>query len=299
MTSKHSKLLSPLDKITLVYIFWVLLLLVAGGAKVRDFGIQFPIFLSLGAGIVLLAYFHKSLESSRHPRLYSALQLLHELYPVLLFAHFFTSGYSYNRIFFGDWQDPFFMKIDKAIFGYLPSMVWGQRFGGFWVSELFHFAYFAYYPMIAGLPIYLYFTNRPALKELIFCLSFSFYLCYFIYSILPVIGGRYLPEAMELTRTYSGGIFTRIMAFIYRNSHHLGGAFPSSHVAIAIVLSLGALRHVRRLGYLFAFISLFLSLATVYCHYHWFIDAIMGILTGIGAFFLALTLYPKLQGTPA
>lgn len=299
MTSKPNSLLSPLDKITLAYIFWVLLLLVAGGAKVQDFGIQFPIFLSLGAGIVLLAYSHKSLDPLCRPRLYQALQLLHELYPVLLFAHFFTSGYAYNRIFFATWQDPFFMKIDKAIFGYLPSMEWGERYNSFWISELFHFAYFAYYPMIAGLPIYLYFTNRPALKELIFCLSFSFYLCYFIYSIMPVIGGRYLPEAMELTRTYRAGIFTRIMVFIYRNSHHLGGAFPSSHVAIALVLSTGALRHVRKLGYLFAFISVFLSLATVYCHYHWFIDALMGIFTGIGAYFLALALYRKLQGAPA
>lgn len=299
MISRLSKLLSALDKITLAYISWVLVLLLSGGAKVQDFPLQFPIFLSLGVAILLLAYYHHSLDASHKPRLFKALQLLHELYPVLLFAHFFTSGYAYNRIFFADWQDPFFMKIDQALFGYLPSMEWGQRFNGFWANELFHFAYFAYYPMIAGLPLYLYFTNRLALKELIFCLSFSFYLCYFFYSLLPVIGGRYLPEAMELTRIYRAGIFTRIMVFIYRHSHHLGGAFPSSHVAIAIVLTIGALRHVRKLGYLFSFISFFLCLATVYCHYHWFIDAIMGIFTGIGAYYLALALYRKLQGTPA
>jgi membrane-associated phospholipid phosphatase len=101
---------------------------------------------------------------------------------------------------------------------------------------------------------------------------------------------------MELTKVYRAGPFTHIMVFIYRSSHHLGGAFPSSHVAIAIVLTTGALRFARRLGYLFVLISLFLSLATVYCHYHWFIDAVMGIFTGVGGYYLANYAHRKLQG---
>jgi hypothetical protein len=90
--------------------------------------------------------------------------------------------------------------------------------------------------MILGLPLYLYFKKPEGFRELIFNLCFVFYLCYFIYSILPVIGGRYIPEAMELTRLYRGGPFTHIMVFIYRNSNHLGGAFPSSHVGVAIII---------------------------------------------------------------
>jgi len=187
------------------------------------------------------------------------------------------------------------MGIDQFIFGYLPSLVWGKLYSYWAIQELFHFAYFCYYPMIAGIPIYLYFTQKDAFREVIFNLTFVFYCCYTIYSVLPVIGGRFLPEAMALTKTYRGGPFTHIMVFIYRTSNHLGGAFPSSHIAIAIVLTISALKYIRPLGYICTVITFFLSLATVYCHYHWFIDAVFGILTGIAGYYLANWTYYYLR----
>ena len=291
-----TKLLSAIDIITLIYCGWILAYMSVGIKRVQDALIQIPIYLSIVALILLLAWWHKSLDAAGKPRTAKLLSLVRGLYPVALFGHFFTSGYAFNRIVFTAWQDPFFMNIDQQIFGYLPSLQWGTVHNHWLISELFHFAYFCYYPMIVGLPLYLYFKNPKGFKEIIFNLSFVFYLCYFIYSLLPVIGGRYLPEAMELTKVYRAGPFTHIMVFIYRHSNHLGGAFPSSHVAIALVLTIGALRYLRPLGYIFAGICVFLSLATVYCHYHWFIDAVFGILTGLLGYALANYTHRKLQG---
>jgi|GEM_PF-229689 len=223
------------------------------------------------------------------------LLFIRSIYPVLLFGYFFTSGHVFNRIIFINWLDPWFMSLDKSIFGYYPSLTWGQTYSQWAVQELFHFAYFCYYPMIVGLPVYLYFNQKEAFKELIFNLTFVFYLCYSIYSVLPVIGGRFIPEAMELTKTYHAGLFTHIMVFIYRTSNHLGGAFPSSHIAVTIVLTVAALRFVPKLGYVFTVIALFLSLATVFCHYHWFIDAVAGVFTGIAGYYLANYVRFRLQ----
>jgi hypothetical protein len=136
------------------------------------------------------------------PRISKALSFVRGIYPVLLFGYFFTSGHAFNRIIVSDWLDPWFMSIDKGVFGYYPSLEWGKTYSNWAIQELFHFAYFCYYPMIVGLPVYLYFKQPKAFKELIFNLTFVFYLCYTIYSVLPVIGGRYIPEAMELTKTY-------------------------------------------------------------------------------------------------
>jgi membrane-associated phospholipid phosphatase len=291
-----TKLLSAIDIITLAYCGWILALMAIGINRVIDAHVQIPIYLSVVGLILLMALWHRNLDAIRYPRLYKGLRLLRALYPILLFEHFFTSGYAFNRILFTEWLDPFFMNIDQAIFGYLPSMEWGIHYDHWLISELFHFAYFCYYPMIIGLPLYLYFKNPKGFKEIIFNLCFVFYLCYFVFSLIPVIGGRYLHEAMELTRLYRAGPFTHIMVYIYRNTHHLGGAFPSSHVAIALVLTIGALRYVRPLGYLFVIISVFLSLATVYCHYHWFIDAVMGVFAGLGGYYLANYTHRKLQG---
>lgn len=296
MTKKSKPLLSAIDIITLAYISWILIYMLMGLPRVNEPHIHIPAMLSLGVGILFLAWWHRNLDPAGKPGLYKALALFRSLYPVTLFGYFFTSGYVFNRIIFPQWLDPFFMNIDLQLFGYLPSLEWGKNFSHILISELFHFAYFCYYPMILGLPLYLYFKKPEGFRELIFNLCFVFYLCYFIYSILPVIGGRYIPEAMELTRLYRGGPFTHIMVFIYRNSNHLGGAFPSSHVGVAIVLTIAALRHARPFGYIFVPITFFLSLATVYCHYHWFIDAVFGVFTGIGGYYLANYAHRKLQG---
>jgi len=296
---KTSFFLSAIDLITLIFCGWILLYMCFGITRSPEVIKHIPVYLAIFVGVLFLAWLQKQPGWSYDPQnpsnRYQILSFFRGLYPVLLFGYFYTSGHAFNRIIFRDWLDPFFMGIDQFIFGYLPSLVWGKLYSHWAIQELFHFAYFCYYPMIAGIPIYLYFTQKDAFREVIFNLTFVFYCCYTIYSVLPVIGGRFLPEAMALTKTYRGGPFTHIMVFIYRTSNHLGGAFPSSHIAIAIVLTISALKYIRPLGYICTVITFFLSLATVYCHYHWFIDAVFGILTGIAGYYLANWTYYYLR----
>lgn len=288
------QLLSAIDIITLVYCGWILLYMSLGISHAKDAYRHLPTYLGVIMIVLLMAWWHRTLQPGS--KAHRILSFVRGLYPVSLFGYFFISSYSVNQIIFHDWLDPFFMGIDYKIFGYYPSLDWGIKFNHWFTSELFHFAYFCYYPMIGGLPLYLYFKKPKAFKELIFNLTFTFYMCYFIFSIIPVIGARYFPEAMEITQTYRAGLFTHIMVFIYRTSTHLGGAFPSSHVAIALVLTVAALRHTKYMGYVFVVISFFLSLGTVYCHYHWFIDAIAGIFAGVGGYYLAIGVHKKLAG---
>jgi len=300
--------LKGIDWITLFFCAWMLTLITIGWAHIQRPMTHFISYLSIVTGILVLLWLTEFMrEFSKpencpsdvckimRPRVFSVLFFIRSYYPVLLYLYFFESVAVTNRIFFIDWLDPFFMNIDYTLFGYLPSMEWGLRYNNIWIKELLHFAYFCYYPMIMGLPVLFYFRKRKALDEMVFVLSFVFYGCYFIYSWLPVIGGRFTPIAMQWTRQADGGLFTAIMAYIYRHSPHLGGAFPSSHIAIALVLSLMALRYFRKVGYAFLVITFFLTIATVYCHYHWFIDAVFGIITGLLGFWLAQTVYKRLS----
>lgn len=300
--------LKPIDWITLIFCFWMLLLISIGWGKIHNPMNHFISYLSIVTGVMLLIWLnefgkefarkencHNGICRIARPRAFKVVQFIRSYYPVLFYLYFFESVAVTNRIFFTGWLDPFFMKIDYAIWGYLPSMEWGMRFDSIWIKELLHCAYFCYYPMIVGLPVLFYFRKRDALDEMVFVLSFVFYFCYFIYSWLPVIGGRYIPIAMQWTKVSDGGIFTTIMAYIYSHSPHLGGAFPSSHIAIALVLSLMAYRYFRVVGYVFLSITFFLAIATVYCHYHWFIDAVFGIITGFLGFWLARTVFVKIS----
>ncbi len=289
--------LSAIDKITLAYCAWIVLYMLAGIYLDRAVHPEthLPRFIGVIAGVLLLAWLERKQSAVLHPSVLKTLRLVRSIYPVLLFAYFYTSLYSVDRILFTEWLDPLFMRVDKWLFGYYPSMVWGQKYGFLLLQELFHLAYFCYYPMIAGLPLYFYLKNKRAFFELIFNLTFVFYSCYFFYSLVPVIGGRYFEQAYFLAHAYRGGPFTHLMAFIYNNTNHWGGAFPSSHIAIAIVLTIAALKYVRKWGYVFCAVTLFLAIATVFCHYHWFIDAVAGVATGILGYYVADKVRGKLQ----
>ncbi len=299
--------LKGIDWLTLGFCLWMLLLIAFGFNRIQNPLLHFYGYLSIIGIVLLLVWYREYLawkvqtakangKSMKKLLLYTfkLLVFIRSYYPVLLYLYFFESTTAFSRVFFPRYLDPFFYRIDYWMFGYFPSLVWGLKYNSFWVKELFHFAYFAYYPMIIGLPVYFFLRKKHALDELVFILSAVFYFCYFVYSWLPVIGGRYFPEAMELSKTADGGIFKAIMAFIYTHSPHLGGAFPSSHVAIALVLSLIALKYSKAVGYVFILITLFLTISTVYCHYHWFIDAIAGVITGYFGFRIAFRVYQRL-----
>lgn len=296
LKSEHISWLSAIDRITIAYCCWIIAYMILGFVfhrQVLHAEVHLPKYASIITGVILLAWADKMLSPKLPRRLRQLLRLLHGTYPVLLFGYFYVSLYSVDRILFKDWLDPWFMQIDHRIFGYYPSLEWGRN-GGWLMQEFFHLAYFCFYPMIAGVPLLLYIKNRKAFREVIFDLTFVFYSCYFIYSLIPVIGGRFFDYAYQQSVAYQFGPFTHVMAYIYDHSVHWGGAFPSSHIAIAFVLTVGALKYLRKLGYVLCVVSLFLAIATVYCHYHWFVDAIAGIITGVAGYFIAGTIRAKL-----
>ena len=219
-------------------------------------------------------------------------QIVRDWYAILFFLYFFEATSALNRIIFPDFLDAFFQKIDYFIFGYQPARVWGLMFNKWIISEILHLSYFSYYLMgIFYLAVYL--RNQVKFRLYAFILTFVFFLCYLTFDILPVVGGRNLPGMMELTQTYRYGPFTRIMAFIYNSSPHLGGAFPSSHVAIAVVVNISAFDFNRKLGWIILPVVTLLTISTVFCHYHYFIDTMFGLLYGIGFYFTGREIYLK------
>jgi membrane-associated phospholipid phosphatase len=67
-----------------------------------------------------------------------------------------------------------------------------------------------------------------------------------------------------------------------------GAAFPSSHISEVFVLSLVALRYVRKLGYFLLPLTFVVSISTVYLRYHHAVDPIFGYLWGSLCFLFTL-----------
>jgi membrane-associated phospholipid phosphatase len=278
----------PIDIISLFYVLFSLVYIAIGYKRVPDAAWHFGAFLAIGFFILLLTRIH-------HQKSGIVLSFFRYWYPFILLNYFFQASTIVNHVIFPSFIDGFFQDIDKMIFGYQPVREWGMRYSNVIIQEVFHFAYASYYLVVPGIAFLIFFRKREYFEKYVFTVAFVFYACYITYYFLPVVGGRYWQDLYELTMTFRGGPFTRIMAFIYTQSQHFGSAFPSSHVAITVVVNIATFNYSRKLAYWLAPLSFILSIATVYCHYHYFIDAVFGILYGVGSYYPAIKLYAYLS----
>jgi membrane-associated phospholipid phosphatase len=244
------------------------------------------------AGLVLVHWLiqlyarHKSLK---------LLNFLRHFYPVLLYTPFFIETGSLNRMFFHDYLDPQVALWEQGLFGCQPSVLFMQKLPWLWASELFYASYFSYYVMISGVGIALFLQSRRQFFHYVSVVSFLFYVCYFIYIFLPVIGSRVffrqvdgymLPAAAQqlaVTDAYpaalQAGVFFQIMRWVYRVFEAPGAAFPSSHVAVALCTVFFSFRYLRSVRYLHLAVAVLLCLSTIYCRYHYVVDVLAGLVT--------------------
>lgn len=281
----------PIDWITFGYILFNFVYISLGWSRIPDPGKHLGIFAVISAALFILIRLH-------HEKSHWLLSFLRYWYPFLLFGYFFNLSTQANLVIFPDFIDPFFQRIDEMIFGYQPVLVWGQRYDNFILSELLYFSYFSYYLVMPGIALLFFIKKREFFEKYVFVMTFVFYLCYMTYYFLPVAGGKILPGVPEMITEYSGGVFQHIMAFIYRASDHTGSAFPSSHVAITVVVNMAVLQYFRKFGYWLLPLTILLSISTVYCHYHYFIDTIFGLIYGISFYFAGAWLFKRLKTLP-
>jgi membrane-associated phospholipid phosphatase len=230
--------------------------------------------------------------SAAHPK-NRFLDFLRHFYPVLLYAGLYSETGHLNQMVHRGYLDAHFYRLDQQIFGGTPSFAFMEAFPSRLVSEIFYAAYFTYYVMISGVGLALFFRNRAQFYHYISVTSFVFYACYLIYIFLPVVGPQiYYPHLSHITlppdqmpavvppfpAAVQEGIFYRIMEVIYQHFESPGAAFPSSHVAIAIVTVYFSFLYLPKIRWPHLVLAVLLSLATVYCRYHYAIDVVAGVL---------------------
>lgn len=225
------------------------------------------------------------------------LEFLRHFYPVLLYTAFFCETGMLNQMFVPNYLDPWFLGLEQRLFGMQPSVEFMNRLPYLLVSEVFFASYFSYYLMIGGVGLALFLRQRRAFYHYVSVVSFVFYVCYVAYIFLPVmgprgffreIGGYRIPmEAAGLSAVpeypaaVQGGPFYWIMTQIYSGLEAAGAAFPSSHVAVSICTCMFSWRYLRPIRWIHSVMVTLLCLATVYCRYHYLVDVIAGVATGL------------------
>jgi membrane-associated phospholipid phosphatase len=224
------------------------------------------------------------------------LNFLRHFYPVLLYTGFYRETGELNQMAVAGYLDPFFVRLEERIFGTQPSLAFMQSLPWRPVGELFYASYFSYYLMIAGVGLALFWRDRRAFFHYVSVVSFVFYLCYLIYIFTPVMGPRVFERAidgyelparfrpagsLDIPAAIQAGVFFRIMAWIYGTFEAPGAAFPSSHVAVALTTVYFSFRYLRRIRFLHLIVALLLCASTVYCRYHYVVDAVAGVITAM------------------
>lgn len=263
------------------------------------------------AGVLLLHWL--ILATARSPQR-AALAFLRHFYPILLYAGFYREVGELNQMFVTGMLDHHVIRFDQWLFGFQPSLDLMDRFPSTWVSEVFYVSYFSYYVMIAGVGLALFLQDRRQFFHFVSVVSLVFYCCYLTYIFYPVIGPRVfysevlnyalpadlqaLYPAVTFPTSVQAGLFYQIMDMVYATFEPSGAAFPSSHVAVAIVTATFSWRYLPRIRVLHWVVVVMLSISTVYCRYHYVADVLAGALTAVVLIPIAERLYRRYGESP-
>ncbi len=260
--------LAPIDRATLAYLALALGFTLAYAPR------RLPL-LAVLLGVLVATALVAAILAPRARRSGPLGQLLAEIYPLLLTPALYTHIGFVNSAH-GVAHDALVQQWEQALFGAQVSLAWIRAFPSAAWSTLMHAAYLSYYPILAAAPLGLWFSGRRReSRAAVLAMMTAFFACYSIFFCFPVAGPRYsFAIAHNAATAVPLAVFSRRLLEM---GSAWGTAFPSSHVAAALVAAVFAWRGWRRLGAPLLVAALLLTLATVYCQFHYAIDALFGI----------------------
>ncbi|MDX2193874.1 MAG: phosphatase PAP2 family protein [Gemmatimonadales bacterium] len=235
-----------------------------------------------GARWIVVAALLLALLAWLMPRLGHAsapLRTLRELYPLVLLSGL----YSALDVLIPPGavlHDATVLGWEQALFGGQPSRDWWRAAPSIPWSVTLHAAYLAYYPLLVLPPAWFALRrDLPALRRAALAITAAFLLCYVVFLLFPVAGPYYVfPQP---TGPFVAHWAARAVYGLLATGSSYGAAFPSSHVAAAVVACWATWRGAPRLGALTLPPTMLLVVATVYCQMHYAVDAAAGLLVAL------------------
>ncbi len=209
-------------------------------------------------------------------------RFLGDWYPILLLLGLYAEVGVVN-VDLGYQHDQAIQRLELWVFGSQLSYRWIREMPNPVFSWVMHACYLAYYAILCASPLGLWFSGRrdPA-RRTIFAVMVTFYVCYVVFLFFPVAGPRY---TFELANNAATAVWpARAAQWVLDRGDSWGAAFPSSHVAAAVVAALCALRYWRSLGLVLAPFTIGLVLSVVYGQFHYAVDAVAGLIVAFAVF---------------
>ncbi len=274
----NSHLQSPaVDLLVSGYLFITgFIFFVWGFGNTRELGMVFVHLSAIGFIWVHRAYLFRD-GLGRHP----VRAFLHAWYPAIALPFIYRELEWLNALVHNRFYDQLIFKLELFVFRNTTPVNWFSRqVDNFWISEFLHFSYIFYYLMIPILGFALLGEKKyREFQAYMWTLLFTFFFCYFWFIFFPVEGPRYwFPPLSEHLRV---GVFYRMAHTILEHGASRGAAFPSSHVAAALVTVFCAWRWSRKTLPILLPLGIGLTLGTVYGRFHYGVDALAGLLVAL------------------
>ncbi len=298
----QAAVLQPIEIFAFVLNLFFAVCSLANIGKVRVELPGFSVDRELAMGLVFLALTPLTLLLARllNPRPEMTARFFRLCYIQALYLLYFGECIQLSQLWYGGASlDAFFADLDGLLFGLQPAIEFSRRLRGFrWVNELFFFSYFFFYILVATGVWVLFFRRRfREAERFLFTVSASFFIMYIWFTFFPVKGPKYYFP--ELRAAWYGNIrgylFTALMKGAFNRLNLGGAAFPSSHVAVALIALLLNWKYNRFLVPGHLPFTLLLCASTVYLYAHYFVDVPAGLLAGLALHFIVPRLRPAAE----
>lgn len=252
-----------------------------------------PVYVFIHAAVVILV-----LELIRFAEKYpqkKTWRFFRTMYPLALFLYGWEELAAIIQMFFGNyWMTEVIVRWDKLIFGVDPT-VWVQKLFKPWLNELMHFNYLGYYTFFLLIPFLLYFRGKKQETFAVMSiLTFTYFSNFFLFYFMPTLDPLNVPLLQaQYVKEQVGYFFVPLNHYIQAKGGIPVAAFPSSHVAGALVWVLTAIRYNRMLGYALLPLAVGIGFTVVYIQLHYALDPIFGYLWGAFCFPVALRFLKK------
>lgn len=168
---------------------------------------------------------------------------------------------------------------EVAAFGGQPSRTLGSRFPWLWLSEPLHAAYLSFYFFILVPPVVLGIRRlREGVRTVIFTIVLVAIAHAAVFASFPVLGPRYLFPAP--TGPLESGPLYRLTHWVLDRGSSPGTAFPSSHVGLAVAVTIALARLTPRAAPWVGLLAAALAVSTIYGGFHYAVDVLAGAALG-------------------
>jgi len=247
---------------------------------------QYPV-IHTGIAFVILEMLRLHAKKS-----WKILDFIRTFYPFIGLSFAWAELDSLITIMFSYWANDFVVNLDKIIFGVHPT-VWVQNIFSPLLTEVMNFFYASYYFFIPVGSMTLYFKGRKKdTLDFMFLVFLSYFTSFVLFLFFPCEGAWVVLKHLH-TIDPEGGFFLKLNQFMQANGSIRGGAFPSSHVSGAFIVTWATFRFQKKLGFVLLPLAIGIALSTTYCRYHHAVDFIAGAVLGTILYFVGTAIIKK------